>query len=512
MFAVSNAYQKAIKGRTREIQWYGTITLTDGSKPIPFGNKDIVEGTGTISNVCSSQPSIDLGGVYASELQISLRLNIDRYRLQDARIDIFSKVIYQQSIHTWGEAKDFTWRELGTSKWGDSERKLYTEIPMGVYTVSEALRAVNSIRITAYDDMLKFDKALPVMDTVARTPFEWLKWICGACGVTLGETSVRVAALPNGTRSLIFTDVNEQLSTYRDLLSHLAVVLASNAMIDRYGKLILKQYSMTPVDKIGTSFRYSSDFSDYQSYYTGLFASYKAKSLQEYFQNTSKDDGLTYDIGYNAFLQISTDNSRKKACQSIIDSLAKNKYVPFNVTMPFNPVYDLMDIVEFEGNQASSDDIAPLTSITFKINDKMTIQCFGENPKLTTAQSRESKAIDGFNDSMSSGGWYADSCDFWLVDGYLKEGVEVSSAAQTVCSTIFKTLTDKGRGVINFTMTYNMREAGNVKITVYLDNEVWFELMEYKPAGSAISTVTTPFEVFSVETVTHEIRIDVQTA
>lgn len=511
MYAVNEACQKALKGRTREIDWNGTITLADGSETIQFDSSNIVEGTGTISRVCSSQSSIDLGGVYASELQISLRLNIDRYKLQDAKINLYSRVYYPQTVSTWEEAAKFTWGEWDSTLWGDKERRLHEDIPMGVFTVSEVLRAIDIIQITAYDDMLKFDKTLLLAGVAARTPYEWLKWLCSACDVTLGETSKEIAGLPNGTMSLLFMNVNEQATTYRDLLSHLTTVLASTAMINRQGELVLKQYGMTPADTIGTSVRYSSNFSDYQSYYTGLSASYKAKSLQEYYKNSDKDDGLIYDVGFNVFLQIESDTSRKKACQAIIDSLIENKYVPFNVSMPFNPVYDLMDIVTFEGNQASSNDIAPLTAITIKINDKMTIQCFGENPKLLGAQSRESKAINGLNNLFSSGMSGKKIHDFWLFDDYLQKSIEVESTAKQVCLAAFKLQTDKGRGVINYTMTYSMAEAGNVKITVYLDDTAIYEAMEYKTEGSAISTVTTPFEVYSANQVNHEMRIDVQT-
>lgn len=87
MYAVSKAYIKAIKGRSRSVEWYGHITLKDGTN-CDFDNSNIVQGTGTLSKLCSSQSSVDLGGVYASELQISLRLNIDRYKLSEAVIQL----------------------------------------------------------------------------------------------------------------------------------------------------------------------------------------------------------------------------------------------------------------------------------------------------------------------------------------------------------------------------------------------------------------------------------------
>ena len=496
MYAVSKAYIKAIKGRSRSVEWYGHITLKDGTN-CDFDNSNIVQGTGTLSKLCSSQSSVDLGGVYASELQISLRLNIDRYKLSEAVIQLFVRLNYMDSITTWKDASNFSWGDLKSCKWGDKNKKLFYDVPMGLFTVSEALRAVNSIKITAYDNMLEFDKNLPTMDTKARTPFEWLRWICDACDVPLAMTNSMVRVLPNGSRNLTFADVNDEVSTYRDLLSELATVLASVAMIDRTGSLVLGQYTMNPVDEIQSAFRYSSDFSDYQSYYTGLYASYRAKAMQEYFRNVGSldDNGLVMDIGYNAFLQIANDSNRNTAAQAIIDSQLKNKYTPFNVTMPLHPAYDLMDILAFSGNQAATDDIAPITSITYKVNDKMTVQCVGENPKLLTAQSKESKAIAGLNDGSSLSGTSYVSSDFWImIDSFPNETTEITEEAVTTEIKV-NTTVDNTRTQIMWTGCYQIDEDAEIVVSVYVDEVKIYCVTDTQSAGTHTFSVSTGHEI-----------------
>lgn len=376
MYGASSTFKNAIKGRSREITWRGTITLTDGT-PYPLTTANIVQGTGTISRSCSSDSSINLGGVYASELQIQLKLDINRYLLPDATITLVSGLVYEENQTT-------------------------EEVPIGTFTISEALRAVGSIKVTAYDNMLKFEKTLPSMDAMPRTPYTWLRWICTNCGVALGMGESAITSLPNGTRSLAYTDTGN-VSTYRDLLSELSIVLGTVATINRTGALVLLQYGTSPVDEIGTSFRYSSDFSDYQSYYTGMYATYNDSGKAEYFKATgiSVDDGLVLNIGANPFLQIVNDSTRKAAAQAVIDSVAGRRYTPFNVIIPFNPLYDLMDVIKFTGGQSSSGDIAPITSISYKINGQMTIQCGGENPELIDTQSQESKAISNLSSQLS---------------------------------------------------------------------------------------------------------------
>ena len=64
---------------------------------------------------------------------------------------------------------------------------------MGKFVIAEATRTLTVIQLKAYDYMLRFDKNL-VSSGSARTPYEWLKYACEACKVTLGITEEDVFA------------------------------------------------------------------------------------------------------------------------------------------------------------------------------------------------------------------------------------------------------------------------------------------------------------------------------
>lgn len=49
-----------------------------------FSEKEIVKGSGYISAQCCGSTEMELGTVYASEMGITLFLNVDRYTLEDA--------------------------------------------------------------------------------------------------------------------------------------------------------------------------------------------------------------------------------------------------------------------------------------------------------------------------------------------------------------------------------------------------------------------------------------------
>lgn len=500
MYTVSTAFTGAVRGRTRSLQWFGKITLTDGTV-IDFTNANIVENSGTLSKSCSSQSSIDLGGVYASELQISLReLTIDRYALPDAKIELFVRLNYLKEVRTWDDAKEagFTWADMAACKWGDDPKKPYLDIPMGVFTISESVQSANSIKITAYDNMLEFDKTLPTIDTNGRLPFAWLAWICEGAGVPLGMTQAEVGKLANGRRTLVYATVNDQIATYRDLLRELVTALGAVAMIDRTGALVLKQYGTEPVDTVGADFRYSSTFSDYQSYYTGLYATYSVEGIQEYYRNVeteAEDTGLSMDIDINPFLQFSDKQNRVRAVKSIINGLKGRKYTPFNISMPLNPVYDLMDVLRFEGNQAGENDIAPITSITYKINDKMTVQCAGENPRLSSAQVKGSKPASALGAVVSPVSPLTGT-DLWMKHGAFPTQ-DTSITDDTVVGTLeFESTVDNTRLQITWTGTFSADAEALATVSVYVDGKCIYTALESVSAGeNRILTVAAGYDV-----------------
>ncbi len=498
MYEVSDKYKEAIRGHTRKFKWSGTITTTAG-KVYHFTEKDIVKGSGTITRSCSGSTSLEMGSVYAAELDISLFLNVDRYSLYDAVIDLFFS--YQHPQHTWNDLKKKTWGELlgmrwrDLSLWYDSE-----EIPLGRFVVSEATRTLTVLQLKSYDFMLKFEKSV-VSNGSSKTAFQWLQFACNKCGVELGMTEEEVAALPNGDRTLSFT-INDDVKTFRDLISHVATALCGVCQIDRQGCLVIIPFSNTPVMDIPASWRYSSRISDFTTRYTGLYATYYTGGLTEYF-HTDPDDGLIYNIGTNVFLQISSATERQKALQAVIDNLSLITYTPFEAEIPSDPSLDPMDVLSFSGGQANGE-IACITEIVIKINGKTSIKCVGENPRLVQAKSRYTKDIEGLIASnMGSEG----SSSFWLSDASSSTSQVVGETETSVIATQFEIQTDKGRGGIIWTGSYYLDADGEVVANVYLDDELIYSCRDYRPKGYTTLTVSTPFEIQRGDEGIHEARI-----
>ena len=495
MYEVSQEYKDAIRRQTRKFEWYGTITAKNG-RVYHFTNKDIVKGSGTLTRSCAGSTSLELGSVYAAELDISLYLDVDRYSLYDAEIDL-TFVCRHNAKRVWNNLRGFSWASLRTTSWNDKGPA--ETIPMGKFVVSEATRTLTVLQLKAYDYMLKFDKNMKNSGTV-RTPYEWLKYACEVCEVPLDVTETQVAAMPNGTRSLSWTNLDED-KTWRDLIAQVATVLCGVCQIDRSGALTVIPFSNTPVMDIPASWRYSSKIADYITKYTGLYATYRAGGLTEYY-HVEPDDGLIYNIGTNPFVQIAATSLRSDILQGIIGNLAATTYTPFEADIPGDPALDPMDVLSLSGGQATGE-IACITEIVYRINGKSSIKCVGENPRLNQAKSRYTKDIEGL---LAQQEGIEGTSTFWMSDAYSAADMAITKEA-VVTATQFEIQTDKSRGEIIWTGTYSLDEPGIVTANVYLDDKLIYSCKDSRLSGNTTLTVSTPFEIQRGDEGVHEVKI-----
>ena len=496
MYEVSEKYRQAIRGRSRKFEWRGTITTTTG-RVYHFTTKDIVKGSGTLTRSCSGSTSLEMGSVYAAELDISLFLNVDRYSLYDAVIDL-SFVFRHRETRTWNNLRSASWDSIRATEWNVQ----YTpeEIPMGRFVISEATRTLTVLQLKSYDFMLKFEKNM-VTSGNTRTPYGWLQFACNACGVSLGVTEEAVAAMPNGTKNLSWTNTDD-VKTYRDLIAQVATVLCGVCQIDRSGALTVIPFTNTPVMDIPASWRYSSKIADYITKYTGLYATYRAGGVTEYYK-VEPDDGLIYNIGTNPLLQIAATAERSRILQAIIDNLSATTYTPFEAEIPGDPALDPMDVLSLSGGQARGE-VACITEIVYRINGKSSIKCVGENPRLNQAKSRYTKDIEGL---LAQQEGVEGTSTFWMSDAYSPADMAIGETETVVTATQFEIQTDKSRGEIIWTGAYTLNEASLVTANVYLDDKLIYSCRDWRLSGNVTLTVSTPFEIQRGDEGVHEVKI-----
>ena len=373
MYPVSEAFLQAVQGNTRKYYWTGKIT-TAGGVEYPFDQEDIVKGSGYITAQCSGNSEIELGAVYAAEMGISLFLDIDRYTLEDAEVEL--------SYHL----------RLASGA--------YETVPMGIFEVSEANRTVHVLELKAYDRMLRFDRAFNGFETIG-TAYGMIALCSTACGVELAQTQAEIEALPNGSELLSIYPEND-IETYRDVLYFTARVLGGFFCINRAGKLEFRQYGETPVMEILQKHRFSSSFSDFVTRYTAVSSTNLRTQTSEYYA-LEEDDGLTMNLGVNPLLQFGLEETRAELCRNILTALSAVNYVPFDSDTIGNPALDLGDVLTFSGGQADAQQITCVTSFTVKIGGRQSLKCVGKNPRLSQAKSKNDKNISGLLNQIEAG-------------------------------------------------------------------------------------------------------------
>lgn len=438
MYSTSALFQTLIKQNIRRFNWSGTINTPT---PINFTNNNIL--TGELVRSISGE-SLEIGTVYASQLTLEMDLlSVSRYELYGVTITLNCELDGASDV-----------------------------IPMGIFTITEALQQVSKITITAYDSMINFDDvAFNVsLNNSIQLPYAWLSQMCSACGVTLGSSPAQIQALPNGNRKTGFADSVADVQTWRDVLGYLAAYLGGFAYIGRDGSLYIGSYGSTSVDTVPSNFRFTSNLSDFRTTYDGLYAVYKADGVQEYVSNTNTG-GIVLDLGTNPFLQISNAQNREDALQMIIDAWDGIYYVPYSSEMPLMPHYDPADVLTFTDNQAGIYDYGAITEITYSITGAMSIVCAGDNPRLAAAQDRFSKTIAGLSSEYSNGQEIGDkSC--WRLFNHSTEDMTVGSTETLVTEIEYEQKTFGQNLEMILTLEAELSATAEVNVRVVVDDDV----------------------------------------
>lgn len=373
MYPVSEDFKAAIQDSSRSFYYEGVIKTKSGIE-YPFQNKDIVKGSGYITNQCCGDSEIEIGSVYAAELGMTLFSSIDRYTLEGAEVRVSFFL------------------EVGNC--------IFEEVPMGIFEISEANRSINCLNIKAYDYMLRFDKSFKNIVS-SGTAYELLSLGCEKCNVELAHTEEEMELWNNGNIVLGIYAEND-IETWRDIIYYVAQVLGCFAVINREGKLELRKYGNVSLMDIPNTQRFTSSFSDFVTRYTAINSANERTQTAEYY-SLELDDGLTMNLGVNPLLQFGLTETRTKLLTNILNDISKINYVPFDSSTIGNPAFDLGDVITFSGGHADEKQITCITKYEFKINGKHTLKCVGKNPRLSQAKSKNDKDIAGLINSVEAG-------------------------------------------------------------------------------------------------------------
>ena len=364
MYAVSQDYIDELEDNAVHFE---RISGTIGT--VAFTDANILRGSLSITNQCSDQKNIGIGQVYIGSLKCTfLGINLG-------------------SAEKWiGKVISLThYLEIGQSEEG---------VPLGYYTVASASMTASGIVVTAYDNMSLLDQRVSnsLLDGY-KTAEQWLQVAATACGITIGNTSVELAAMTNGT-VLFQCSSDGDISTWRDLLADISQALCAFATAGRDGKIYLRQYKQLADETLMPDRRGNDgSYSDFTTYYSSIYFDNLDGSESCY---SIIGDGLVYEGGKNAFLLEDPDGEDlDDVRQAVMNKLGEIVFYPFSVSVAPEPYYDLGDVIDFTGGITGSGKHCVITKTSFKHHSKLKLTGVGTNPRLNNVKSREEKKISG---------------------------------------------------------------------------------------------------------------------
>lgn len=432
MYPVSNDYLEVLKEPTHKMHMSGMI-----------GNKSFTESDFSslaISNQCADENQVSIGSVFTAELRMTL--------------------IHDLGIF-WGSAKgvQITLTEsLEIDEEGTTEN-----VPVGIFWIDEVTETKEGLEVVAYDSMVKFDKDIRKGEVGVsnRTLPAMLADICGRCNVTLANDSFD--AFPN--RTGIFTlATDNDCETYRDLVSWIALSMASYATITRDGKLELRLWKAPTNHDDEIDARTRADdyqFYKFETYYTGLQATDTSRQVTHYY-HVEPDTGLNYNIGTNPFFQTLKEDRFNAACQNILNALQTIQYTPFNITILPTMAYDLGDIIKFSGG-AGANKKGCLMLYDYVFNYNISFGGLGQDPSLATAKSKTDKNLSGILKKTEEAKEY-------LYQFYNDSDITLNSQWQTIFSQRFG-IVAKGHAIFQGEILCDDPSGSTVEVRYLLDGE-----------------------------------------
>ena len=366
MYEVSQAYINAMHQSPKKHRIFGTIDN------VTFSNQNVLKKSMSISNKCAESDNDDVRIGYA---------NIGVLNITFRNVKISKK----------------TWRGRVVkpifSMLIDSANDIWEEVPLGEFTIDSVQHTQSGVVVRAYDNMSKFTKSCGTIFSNA-TPYDILSFACIECGVELGNSQLEIESMPNGSETLMQYPESD-IETWQDMLYWIVQTLGGFTTAGRDGKIYVRQYNQTVVDTLSPRHRHEGcSFSDFETRYTGINVVNMEDETTTYY-GLETDDGLSYNLGSNPFLQYGTKEQIERRRRAVLQALTMIDYTPFKALMMGNPAYDLGDVIKFEDGIADGTKMCCITNYTFQFHQQLTMSGAGKDPATASAKSKTDKNIDG---------------------------------------------------------------------------------------------------------------------
>lgn len=432
MYNVSENFKNSLKSPKRKSRISGTLTT---SKQVEYqiNDSNVIKNSLYVTNQIVNNNKLCFGSVYAAECGFIMNSDIDRYSLFGATVKLY-----------------FTLKlEDGTEE----------SLPIGVFTVDTAERVGSRIKITAIDNMNKFD--IDVSEDINDSLYELLKYISNKCGVELAQSKEEIEALHINATSQSYTIQRSKINTYRDAIAYLSMIICANATIDNVGRLKLVQYTNNSVDSNDRGTRLNNcNFNDYETTFKGVKARFFANENYYTYEAMEEDaNGLILDFGDIPVVG-GTAKTKNDTIDAILETVKQISYVPATLYIASNPAYELGDMITCRDIN-NTDNAINTYVMAYKYNyrEKETINCYGENPLLQNIKTKNDRQLDGIENQISTK-------DLIIVNATNVKDITINQTFENVVNLKYSALADC-RPICLFTVPFTINLDGYVEFSLF---------------------------------------------
>ena len=432
MYKVSEKFKNALKSLNRKSRIAGTLTT---SKQVEYqiNDSNIIKNSLYVTNQIVNNNKLCFGAVYAAECGFIINSDIDRYSLFRATVKL-----------------DFILKlDDGTEE----------SLALGVFTVDTAERIGSRIKITAIDNMSKFD--IDVSEDVNDSLYELLKYISNKCKVELAQSKEEIEALHINATSQSYTIQRNKINTYRDAIAYLSMIICSNATIDNVGRLKLVQYANNSIDSNDRGTRLNNcNFNDYKTTFKGVKARFFANENYYTYEAIEKDaNGLILDFGDIPIVG-GTAKTKNDTIDAILQTVKQISYVPSTLYIASNPAYELGDMITCRDIN-NTDNAINTYVMAYKYNyrEKETINCYGENPLLQNIKTKNDRQLDSIENQISTK-------DLIIVNATNVKDITINQTFENVVNLKYSALAEC-RPICLFTVSFTINLDGYVEFSLF---------------------------------------------
>ena len=358
MIDVSNDYKLMMQGR--EVSSRISVEIRSGDSVFYLTDDDIVKGSVSINWRSSNNSDFSLGTCYASSMSFSSFVSV-LPEIEGQYITVSMTVFY---------------------KVGESEQA----IPLGVFRCDSPTVFSMTTSYECYDAMLAFDKQIE--SRFIGTPWNIIDFICSKCGVEFGTTSQQISRMVNSSQSMVIDP--DRVVTYRDALSYISSILGAYCIIDRSGRLSVRQFHSTPDMFLPRHRRQSTAFSGYKTVFNGVKCRFLAEqNFYPYSIINEAVEGILLDLGDIPIID-NTDRVKNEILQNIYNLISGYEYYPCEISMVGDPSIEAGDMITTLDREGYDKNIL-LTSVTYNWRASSSILSEGGNPKSKAVSSEQKK-------------------------------------------------------------------------------------------------------------------------